>query len=244
VHAALSDGWPRGYGDAVVTATYRDLFAAISASAAALTGLLFVAMSVAPSRRLAAGPGPIRQIRAAAALLSFVNALAVSLYGLVPETNIGYPALVMSVIGILFTAAAIRSVVSSPITRRQQLGQTGLFVLLVLIFGAEIVSGVAVIADARNGARVQVIGYALVSSLIVGISRAWELVGDRDTGMLASLAVLAGRSPYTGGTSAAGASGTDANMAAEPGDAGQSASGPADMGQREPRAGQADDRGA
>jgi hypothetical protein len=39
------------------------------------------------------------------------------------------------------------------------------------------------------------IGYALVTSLIVGIARAWELVGDRNTGILASLAVLAGRTP-------------------------------------------------
>ena len=41
----------------------------------------------------------------------------------------------------------------------------------------------------------QVIGYALITSVIVGIARAWELVGERDTGILASLAVLSGRPP-------------------------------------------------
>jgi hypothetical protein len=187
----------RGYGDAVVLvlSTSRDLFAAIAASAAALTGLLFVALSVAPRRGPAAGPPIIQQIRVAAALLCFVNALAVSLYGLVPQTNVGYPSMVMGVIGILFTAAAIRSVLSSGSTRRQQLGQLGLVTLLLLIFGTEFVSGIAVIANASNSGQVEAIGYALVSSLIVGISRAWELVGDRETGMFASLAVLVGRTP-------------------------------------------------
>jgi hypothetical protein len=31
--------------------------------------------------------------------------------------------------------------------------------------------------------------------LIIGIARAWELVGDRDTGIIASIAVLSGRDP-------------------------------------------------
>jgi hypothetical protein len=39
----------------------------------------------------------------------------------------------------------------------------------------------------------QVISYALITSMIVGIARAWELVGGRDTGLSASIAALAGR---------------------------------------------------
>jgi hypothetical protein len=176
----------------VVLATYQDLFAAIAAAAAALTGLLFVAISVAPRRGPATGPVVIRQIRAAAALLCFVNALACSLYGLVPEGNVGYPSLVLGITGILFTAAAIRSVLSTGSAPRQKFGQAGLFILLFLIFGTGVVSGIAVIANPGNTGQLQLIGYALVSSLIVGISRAWELVGDRDTSLFASLATLAG----------------------------------------------------
>jgi hypothetical protein len=46
----------------------------------------------------------------------------------------------------------------------------------------------------------------MVSSLLVGIARAWELVGNRDTGIRASLAVLAGRTPSPERTPAAEAS--------------------------------------
>ena len=43
----------------------------------------------------------------------------------------------------------------------------------------------------------------LVALLIIGIARAWELVGDRDTGIIASIAVLSGHDrshdgPFTG----------------------------------------------
>ena len=175
--------------------TYRDLFVATAGAAGALTGLLFVALSIAPLR----GPSPthpvIRQVRIAAALLAFVNALAVSLYSLVPTTNAGYPAVVMGVIGTLFTAAAVRSIVSSRAARRELRRQLGLVLLLLLIFGSELVGGIALLIHPGNSTAVQVIGYATVSSLIVGVARAWELVGDRDTGILASLAVLTGHEP-------------------------------------------------
>jgi hypothetical protein len=94
----------RGYVGAVVPEVYRELFAAVAATAGSLTGLLFVALSVT-GRARAAGPSAIQQVRAAAALLAFTNAMAVSLFSLVPGTNPGYPAVVLGVIGLLFTAA-------------------------------------------------------------------------------------------------------------------------------------------
>jgi hypothetical protein len=176
----------------VVPGLYRELFTAIAATAGSLTGLLFVALSVTP-RKSGAAAQAIQQIRAAAALLSFSNAMVVSLFSLVPGTNPGYPAVTLGVIGTLFTAAAVRSILVSPATQRQELAQLGLIGLLLLIFGTELVCGIIVLADPGQITAVQVIGYALITSVIVGIARAWELVGERDTGLLASLAVLSGR---------------------------------------------------
>jgi hypothetical protein len=187
----------------VVPAIYRDLFTAVAGSAAALTGLLFVALSVAPRQNRDSGPRVIQQVRAAAALLAFVNALAVSLFSLVPGTNAGYPAVVLGIIGILFTAAAIRSILSSQPSRTLQRRQVGLIILLLLIFGTELASGIVAIASPAARTPVQVMSYALVTSLIVGVARAWELVGDRDTGISASLAVLTGHTPRPHGVTAA-----------------------------------------
>jgi len=103
----------------VLTGAYREVLTAAAGSAAALTGLLFVALSVAPRSQAASYPAVIREVRAAASLLSFTNVLAVSLFGLVPGTNAGYPALVTAVIGIFFTAAGLRSILTSPQRSRQ-----------------------------------------------------------------------------------------------------------------------------
>jgi hypothetical protein len=173
--------------------TFGDFFAATAASAGALTGLLFVALSVTQRRDPALGPAVIHEVRAAAALLAFTNALFVSLFTLVPGTGAGYPSLVLGVIGILFTAAAIRTILTSDSTLRQQARQVGLIGLLVMIFGTEFISGIVAINLPGRPGPVQVIGYAVVASLVLGVARAWELVGRRDTGVLASLAVLAGR---------------------------------------------------
>jgi hypothetical protein len=176
----------------VIFGTYRDLLAAIAGTSGALTGLLFVALSVAPRRTLLSGPPVIRQIRAAAALLAFTNALAVSLYGLIPEINVGYPAAVLGVIGVTFTAAAVRSILDSETTSRERLHQLSLVVLLLAIFGTELVGGITLVFGPANTTSIQLISYALVTSLVVGIARAWELVGERDTGITASIAALKG----------------------------------------------------
>jgi hypothetical protein len=53
--------------------------------------LLFVAITVSECGSKARPP-VIREFRIAAALVAFTNALAVSLFGLVPRTNVGHPA--------------------------------------------------------------------------------------------------------------------------------------------------------
>ncbi|HUB40006.1 MAG TPA: hypothetical protein VMA72_14240 [Streptosporangiaceae bacterium] len=178
----------------MIPGDYRDMLVAIAGSAGALTGLLFVALSVAPRRDRDLGPRIIRQTRAAAALLAFSNALAVSLFSVVPGTNVGYPSAALGVIGIAFTAAAMRSILTSPAAPERKRRQVGLIALLLMIFGTELIAGIVALTGPINHPP-DAIGYALVASLIVGISRAWELVGDIDTGLMASIITLAGHGP-------------------------------------------------
>jgi hypothetical protein len=208
----------------VLSAANREFLSAIATSAAALTGLLFVAISAAPRRGSDATQAVVQQVRAAAALVAFFNALAVSLFALVPEGSVRYPAVVLGIGGILFTAAGIRSILSSKSTTDQRLRQLWLVTVLLLIFGTELAAGVALLADSRLGTPVLLISYALVASLLVGVARAWELVGARDTGIVASLAILSRHAPspaLAGGIHAVVAAGTskDSNAVGhEPGD--------------------------
>lgn len=205
----------------MVVGGYRELFVAIAGSAATLTGLLFVALSVTPRRGAALGPATILQVRTSAALLTFNNALAVSLFGLVPGTNAGIPSVVLGIIGIAFSAAAVRSIRASGSPHRQELFQFELIGLLLAIFVTELADGIIAIANPHSGEAVQVISYALITSLIVGISRAWELIGDRDTGLAASIAVLLGRRPPAeAAIEDIKRSGSGEDQAAGPGDTG------------------------
>src|SRR5260370_24005437 len=65
----------------------------------------------------------------------------------------------MGLIGTLFTAAAVRSIVSSQVPRRQQWHQLGLVVLLVLIFGTELVGGIVLLANAASSTAVQFMSF-------------------------------------------------------------------------------------
>jgi hypothetical protein len=199
----------------VILGNYRDLFAAIAESSATLTGLLFVAMSVAPRRQPSVHSAVVLQVRAAAALLAFTSALAVSLFGLVPGNNVGYPATVLGIIGILFTAAGMRSIFGSTSDFRLLWQQSGLMVLVLLLltFGFELGSGVVLILNSRSSTALMVVSNVLVASLLIGVARTWELVGDRDTGLLASIAVLSGHAGTPRGR--AGPSGPDRSSSGE-----------------------------
>jgi hypothetical protein len=184
----------------VVTGAYRDLFVAIAGAAGALTGLLFVALSVAPRPRIGQQPDVIRQVRAGAALVAFTNALSVSLFGLVPHNKIGYPAVVVGAGGLLFTLGGLRSILADPAARRRIRGQLALIVLLLGVFGFEIGAGINSILAPHTDAPIDVIGNLLAASLLIGVARSWELVGDRDTGFLSSIAALAGHDRHLGGS--------------------------------------------
>jgi len=173
----------------VLTGAYRDLFAAIATSAAALTGLLFVVITVAERRTANSLPDVLQQVRASAALLAFGNALAVSLFSLVPGTHVGYPAVVVGVIGVFFSAAATRSLLASSSTGHWRGRHLALTAWLLVIFAVQLGGGIDLLVHPRTG-PLGLISDVLVLSLIIGIARAWELVGGRGTGIIASLTSL------------------------------------------------------
>jgi hypothetical protein len=178
----------------VVAGDYRGLFVVIATSAATLIGLLFVAVSVSKGRSQA-HPQLVREFRAAAALFAFTNPFAVSIFGLVPGTNIGYPAAILGVIGVAFAAAGVRVTFSLPATLGHRREQVTLIFALLLLFGLQILFGIVLLIRPDGVGALADIGYVLVASLLIGIGRAWELVGAWDTGLFTSLGLFFGLQP-------------------------------------------------
>jgi hypothetical protein len=175
-----------------MASSFREFFVVIAESAATLIGLLFVAVTVVRGRNVDESK-PIGEFRAAASLLAFTNALVVSLYGLVPGNDLGYPAFIMGVIGILFAAAGVRATLREPVRRQRRLHQVLLILALLAVFGFQIFYGLQLIHNATARDPLEIIGDVLIASLLIGIGRAWELVGTWDASMFASLRYLIGR---------------------------------------------------
>jgi hypothetical protein len=175
---------------------YREFFVAGAGAAGALIGLLFVAVSVFPERARQSQTQVLFHNRASAALLVFTNALVLSLAALVPGTSVGWWAVWMSGTVIVFVAATIRSILGSGDRRSGRRGSLGVVFALSLIAGFELYAGIRLVSGDQTA--MSTLCYVLIGDLLVGISRAWQLVGLRDMGLVSSLRILAGLEPAAG----------------------------------------------
>jgi len=162
----------------VVPENVRDFFLGSAGVAGALIGLLFVAISVS-SGRLAREESAAQsyRVRASAALSAFTNALAVSLFALIPGHKIGPTALAVGFGGLVFVATALLSLIRRRQRGRHMLRDAVFLLSLVVTFTVQMVQGIAVIARPDNAAAVNTIAVLVVVCFLIGIARAWELIG-------------------------------------------------------------------
>src|SRR5215472_8915320 len=146
----------------MVPESIHDFFVASGSGACALIGLLFVAISVA-SERLARAEAevPLYRVRAAAALTAFINALAVSLFALIPGHKIGPAALAVAVGGLVFVTAALLSLIRSHQVR-QALADALFLLALVVTFLVQLIQGANVIAQPDNTGAVNTIAALVI----------------------------------------------------------------------------------
>ena len=168
----------------MVPADIHDLFLAAASVAGALIGLLFVAISVAAERLARDKAGaPVHRIRAAAALTAFTNALAVSLFALVPGQKIGPTAVAVAAGGLAFVAAALLSLVRLRQLRWGTARDAVFLVGLAVMFVFQLVQGIAVIAQPHNPGAVNTIAIIVIVCFLIGIARSWELIGGPSFGI-------------------------------------------------------------
>jgi len=154
----------------------HDFFTASAGVAGALIGLLFVAISVAGDRLAATAETQVNRIRAQAALTTFLNSLVVSLFALVSARWLGGAALVTAIIGLTFVAGSLLSLLR--LHRRWSDLRDAAFLLALLgVLVREIIGGRSLQAHPGDASALQSIAVLVVLCFVIGIARAWELIG-------------------------------------------------------------------
>jgi hypothetical protein len=168
----------------VVPADIHDFFIGAAGVAGTLIGLLFVALSVVGERLARAEvTSQIHRIRASAALLAFTNALAVSLFALVPGEKIGWTSTSVGIVGLLFIVAALVSLLRIRPRRLATARDVTFLIGLAVVFWYQLTSGLDVVAHPGDSGTVNTIAVLVICCFLIGITRAWELIGGPSFGL-------------------------------------------------------------
>jgi len=175
----------------MVPESLHDFFVACASVAGALIGLLFVAISVAADRiAREEAQAQIHRIRAAAALAAFIDALAVSLFSLIPGQKVGPTAVAVASSGIVFVAAALLSLIRRHQMRWGILPDIVFLLGLIVTFVVQLINGADVLAQPRNSGAVETIASMVIICFLIGIARAWELIGGPSIGITQEVRAL------------------------------------------------------
>jgi hypothetical protein len=168
----------------------HEFFVTTGGVAGALIGLLFVAISVAQDRLITDNADPVHRIRASAALTSFTNALTISLFALIPGVGISWTAFIVGVIGLLFVAGSLLSLLRLRESRPRGTRDAIFLVGLVVIFILQIRYGLRLISRDSDTDAAHAIAVLVVVCFLIGIARSWELVGGPSFGLIGQFAAL------------------------------------------------------
>lgn len=170
----------------MVPDSFTAFFAASAGVTGALIGLLFVAISVGAEateseRRLEF------DVRAGRAFSALTDALVVSLFALVPGTNLGSTALVIALVGVASCIAlGLMLLRAHGVAHRTR--QLVLLGVQALVFVYQAVIGAQLASDPHDTDALHTLTTLTVVFLLIGMARSWQLIGGRDTGLVSAVA--------------------------------------------------------
>ena len=170
----------------MVPPQFTNFFIASASAGAALVGLLFVAVSIAPERIVMANAPVERRAMAASSFTALLNAFFISLGALIPE-NVGFLILLMSASGLvnsLFLAWNLLKERQSWQGWQNVLRRLFLILASFVIYGWELYVAIGLLYEPHNLGSFYTLTGLLLSVYGIGLVRAWQLLGARRYGLM------------------------------------------------------------
>ena len=170
----------------MVTSEYQPFFTASVAASAALIGLLFVSVSIAPERIFGAQADPRRQAQAISAFSALANVFFISMASLIPGIIIGLVvtavagASILQLVGLLVRTGRWRV---DPFTA---IRSAILFLVSAIVYGTELYLGLVLWARPSTAALIGLLE-VLLGAYSIGLGRAWQLLGAPRIGLVTYL---------------------------------------------------------
>lgn len=164
----------------MVTADYQPFLTASVAASAALIGLLFVSISIAPERVFGENAESRRMAQALSAFTALTNVFFISFASLIPGLPIGPVVTVVAIPAVLQTLGLLLLFGQWKAQGAVRRGLV-LFVISVAIYGYELVYGIDLWLRPSSTALTGLLEL-LLGAYAIGLGRAWELLGARRLG--------------------------------------------------------------
>jgi hypothetical protein len=168
----------------MVLPAYLPFFTTCAAAGAALIGLLFVAISIAPERIVTRDAPVERQAIAVSTFTALVNAFFVSLLALVPAPALGPTAAIAGAVALLNTGVVAVQLAGHWRSWKSLVRRGFLVALSCLVYGVQTYQGGLLIQNIHDRGAMTTLTFLVVGAYAIGLQRAWQLLGARSFGML------------------------------------------------------------
>jgi hypothetical protein len=166
----------------MVPEAFNNFFLASSGAAAALVGLLFVAISIAPEHIVQANAPIEHQAMAASSFTALLNAFFISLGALIP-LNIGTVILPMSTIGLINSSFLAWNLLKERGRWLNVVRRVFLILVSFIIYGFEFYNAILIFREPDTVGNFYVLAGLLLGVYLIGLTRAWQLLGARRYGL-------------------------------------------------------------
>lgn len=160
----------------MVPPEYANFLIASTGASAALLGLLFVSVSIAPERVFGESAKAGHRALALSSFTALANAFFISLSGLIPNVPFGLFVIIVGGVALSQSLSLLATARDWRLERRLLRGVI-LFAASVAVYGSELVIGIDLYVNKPSPELITALLQLLLAVFAMGLARAWELLG-------------------------------------------------------------------